>query len=114
MIPSRFKVLLFLSLMSSWTIVRAESQSPIVVETLDSVNASALFVMETTQEQILEEESGTPTSGSELQYQMQILQEHLDKSQVEVRNQSSQDADASSPLGELPWSGSHNQSPKFV
>jgi len=76
-IPSRYKVLLFLSLMSSWTIVRAESQSPIVVETLDSVNASALFVMETTQEQILEEESDTPTSGSELQYQMQILQEEV-------------------------------------
>ena len=57
--------------------MRAESQSPIVVETLDSVNASALFVMETTQEQILEEESDTPTSGSELHYQMQILQEEV-------------------------------------
>ena len=72
MIPSGCKTL-FLCLMSSWTIVRAESQS----HRSRNVNLDAEIpvVMETPQERILEEECFyTPTSGSELHYQMQILQ----------------------------------------
>lgn len=77
MTSTLFRASLFLSLMSSWTVVRAENQSPIIVETLDSVNTLAPVLIETPQEQILEEVSERPRSGSELQYQMQILQEEV-------------------------------------
>ena len=62
--------------MGCWTIAQAESQSPIIVESLD---AEIPVVTETPQEQILEEAASKPRSGSEIQYQMQILQEEVMK-----------------------------------
>ena len=74
MIPIRCKTLVLLCLIGCWTIAQAESQSPIIVESLD---AEIPVVTETPQEQILEEAAPKPRSGSEIQYQMQILQEEV-------------------------------------
>ncbi|MEL0296744.1 MAG: hypothetical protein VXA98_02255, partial [Gammaproteobacteria bacterium] len=74
MIPIRCKTVAVLCLMGCWTIAQAESQSPIIVESLD---AEIPVVTETPQEQILEEAASKPRSGSEIQYQMQILQEEV-------------------------------------
>jgi len=70
----RCKTVAVLCLMGCWTIAQAESQSPIIVESLD---AEIPVVTETPQEQILDETASSPRSGSEIQYQMQILQEEV-------------------------------------
>ena len=72
--PTQFRSVLFFCLLGCLTIAHAENQSPIIVESLD---AEVPVVTETPQERILEEVASRPRSGSEIQYQMQILQEEV-------------------------------------
>ena len=72
--PTQFRSVLFFSLLGCLTVAHAENQSPIIVESLE---AEIPVVTETPQEQILEEAASKPRSGSEIQYQMQILQEEV-------------------------------------